>query len=266
MKKIFTLFAAALLGLGAFAQDFDPTEGCQTWMSLYRTNSDAAKVEIEVQMKNLVNNLNSFDLLLQKSSDAMNWKNIKGTKKFSCEGYEAVILSELTEVDGEAIDDDGRAEMFNDFVDAKSSIKNGNLFITVVLKKDDASLNTGTWARQWPVFENPTAVGKFAVDMSGCADGEYKIWADRTPTDNSYSYLGVPHYVINPDSDDPVEITLVKTGDVIDAINTIETMKNVTSVKYYNVQGIESATPFDGVNIVVKTYEDGSKTTSKILR
>ena len=108
MKKFFTLFAAALLGLGAFAQDFDPTEGCQTWMSLYRTNSDAAKVEIEVQVKNLVNNMNSFDLLLQKSSDAMNWKNIKGTKKFSCEGYEAVILSELTEVDGEAIDDDGR--------------------------------------------------------------------------------------------------------------------------------------------------------------
>ena len=266
MKKFFTLFAAALLGLGAFAQDFDPTEGCQTWMSLYRTNDNAAKVEIEVQMKNLVNNLNSFDLLLQKSSDAMNWKNIKGTKKFSCEGYEAVILSGLQEVDGEAVTDEGRAEMFTDFCNASSSVKNGNLFISVLLKKDDSSLNTGSWARQWPIFDVPTAIGKFAVDMSGCADGEYKIWADRTPTDNAYSYLGVPHYVINPETDDPVEITLVKTGDVIDAINTIETMKNVTSVKYYNVQGIESATPFDGVNIVVKTYEDGSKTTSKILR
>ena len=265
MKKIFTLFAAALLGLGAFAQDFDPTEGCQTWMSLYRTNSDAAKVEIEVQMKNLVNNCNSFELLLRRSSESMQWKNVDGLKKFSCKGYEPVVLGALTEADGETIDDAMRTELFADFCDVTQGVKDGNL-LAIVLLKAPSGVNTGTYTRQFPVFENPTAIGKFAVDMSGCADGEYKIFANRVPGENSYSYNGVNHYVINPETDDPVEITLVKTGDVIDAINTIETMKNVTSVKYYNVQGIESATPFDGVNIVVKTYEDGSKTTSKILR
>ncbi len=40
----------------------------------------------------------------------------------------------------------------------------------------------------------------------------------------------------------------------------------VKSVKFYNVAGIESATPFQGVNIVVTEYTDGSRTTSKMLR
>ena len=40
----------------------------------------------------------------------------------------------------------------------------------------------------------------------------------------------------------------------------------VKSVMFYNVAGIESATPFQGVNIVVTEYTDGSRTTSKMLR
>ena len=40
----------------------------------------------------------------------------------------------------------------------------------------------------------------------------------------------------------------------------------VKSVKFYNVAGIESATPFQGVNIVVTEYTDGSRTTTKMLR
>ena len=50
-------------------------------------------------------------------------------------------------------------------------------------------------------------------------------------------------------------------------INTVETGNGeVKSVKFYNVAGIESATPFQGVNIVVTEYTDGSRTTSKMLR
>ena len=40
----------------------------------------------------------------------------------------------------------------------------------------------------------------------------------------------------------------------------------VKSVKFYNVAGIESATPFQGVNIVVTEYTDGSRTTTKMLK
>ena len=44
------------------------------------------------------------------------------------------------------------------------------------------------------------------------------------------------------------------------------TARQVVSEKYYNPAGIESSTPFQGVNIVVTRYSDGSTTTTKILR
>ena len=40
----------------------------------------------------------------------------------------------------------------------------------------------------------------------------------------------------------------------------------VKSVKFYNVAGIESNVPFQGVNIVVTEYTDGSRTTTKMLK
>ena len=43
-------------------------------------------------------------------------------------------------------------------------------------------------------------------------------------------------------------------------------VKDVKTVRYYNLQGIESATPFDGVNIVVKEMTDGSKVASKVVK
>ena len=41
---------------------------------------------------------------------------------------------------------------------------------------------------------------------------------------------------------------------------------NEVSKTYYNAQGLSSDKPFDGVNIVVTTYSDGSTHTSKVVR
>ena len=43
-------------------------------------------------------------------------------------------------------------------------------------------------------------------------------------------------------------------------------ISNEVSKTYYNAQGLESDTPFDGVNIVVTRYSDGSTTTTKVVR
>jgi len=54
--------------------------------------------------------------------------------------------------------------------------------------------------------------------------------------------------------------------DVPTAIKTVETVAGkVVDVKYYNMMGVESSTPFTGVNIVVSTYDNGNRTTSKQL-
>ena len=42
--------------------------------------------------------------------------------------------------------------------------------------------------------------------------------------------------------------------------------KTINNVKYYNVAGMESNVPFDGVNIKVVTYSDGTTSTSKVMK
>ena len=42
--------------------------------------------------------------------------------------------------------------------------------------------------------------------------------------------------------------------------------KTINNVKYYNISGMESNVPFDGVNIKVFTYNDGTTSTSKVIK
>ncbi len=50
------------------------------------------------------------------------------------------------------------------------------------------------------------------------------------------------------------------------AVKNVIDAKQVVSVSYYNIMGMESETPFEGVNIVVTRYSDGSSSTYKVLR
>ncbi|MBR5673504.1 MAG: leucine-rich repeat protein [Muribaculaceae bacterium] len=49
-------------------------------------------------------------------------------------------------------------------------------------------------------------------------------------------------------------------------INQITATKEVAAVRYINIAGQESDTPFEGVNIVVTTYTDGTSTTAKVIK
>lgn len=50
------------------------------------------------------------------------------------------------------------------------------------------------------------------------------------------------------------------------AIDTVDASKGIANVKYVNLAGVESATPFNGVNIVVVTYIDGTRATMKLVK
>ena len=52
-------------------------------------------------------------------------------------------------------------------------------------------------------------------------------------------------------------------GNVITAINRIDGSRDVVDVYYVNSTGLMSKTPFQGVNIIVTRYSDGSRTTVK---
>lgn len=62
-----------------------------------------------------------------------------------------------------------------------------------------------------------------------------------------------------------LDVTYPNAG-VITGIDEVDANKEVVSVKYYNVAGVESVIPFDGINIVVATYTDGTTSTAKVLK
>jgi len=49
-------------------------------------------------------------------------------------------------------------------------------------------------------------------------------------------------------------------------LSEMSAMKSITSVKYYNLAGQQMTKPATGVTLVVTTYSDGTRTTSKVIR
>ena len=78
---------------------------------------------------------------------------------------------------------------------------------------------------------------------------------------------------VNPDYDNtfPVEfnweITLSDTPEeIVTGLTKLDPNREVAKITYVNMMGIESDRPFEGVNIVVTHYTDGSVTTTKVIR
>ena len=62
-----------------------------------------------------------------------------------------------------------------------------------------------------------------------------------------------------------VRIVVTKEESPSTGVNDING-KAVANVKYVNMAGVESDKPFDGVNIVVTTYTDGTKAAAKVIK
>ena len=144
------------------------------------------------------------------------------------------------------------------------------------------------WNEAYSCFTVPTNNPDVSSGFSGAFQVGWAYRATQTPPTlhdgNVYHFHAVvqrtdkehygPKNIINTKDGAPTyeyitvyPVDLMGDSNIITAINTVETGNGeVKSVKFYNVAGIESATPFQGVNIVVTEYTDGSRTTSKMLR
>jgi hypothetical protein len=56
------------------------------------------------------------------------------------------------------------------------------------------------------------------------------------------------------------------SSESVTEVNEVVNGKTVESVRFYNLMGVESDQPFEGINIVVTCYTDGSRSTVKVLR
>ena len=84
--------------------------------------------------------------------------------------------------------------------------------------------------------------------------------------DENYNYLETGTWYENVD--DPISMAiapLLKYAQPT-GIGTVAGEKQAISHTYYNIAGVASDKPFNGINIVVTRYTDGSQTTTKIMR
>ncbi len=58
----------------------------------------------------------------------------------------------------------------------------------------------------------------------------------------------------------------INDNRIVTGIDGVSEAREVASVKYYNLQGVEYSTMQPGMNIVVTTYSDGTRSTSKVVR
>ncbi len=80
-----------------------------------------------------------------------------------------------------------------------------------------------------------------------------------------YDGLDESKFIIFPIEAYPGESNGDGMGNVT-AVQEVNVMRTVVSTRYYNLMGISSDKPFDGLNIIVTTYSDGSRTSRKVLR
>ena len=74
-----------------------------------------------------------------------------------------------------------------------------------------------------------------------------------------------PSHVIGASTKFVVYPLNLDADKVATGVNDVNSAKEVKGVSYFNMMGVESAQPFDGVNIMVTTYTDGTQSTAKVL-
>jgi len=105
-----------------------------------------------------------------------------------------------------------------------------------------------------PVLKADTAyVFHMAIELIDNRSSNAVLGASAKPGTPSTRYRGYPLDLPGHDAI-PTSVVELAPG------------KQVDSVRYYNVMGVESNEPFQGVNIVVTRYSDGSVSAVKILR
>lgn len=148
-----------------------------------------------------------------------------------------------------------------------------NYFFMTPKPQEYAQIVWAVWSHQYQKFIMSTSdndnghrfEGEFSINLSMNTGAQ-----TTTSITDGYGYNFTAIIKKTESKDAGYMVYPLDLDEGIDPATAIESVVagngEVKSVKFYNVAGIESATPFQGVNIVVTEYTDGSRTTSKMLR
>ena len=241
MKKIFTLFAAALMGLAAYAQ-------CPSHFvfDLAEAEQDANNVMVYLRLINSCDYLNGFNMEVEKPA-AANWVEDEDDEDWvGFSGYGHTILANWN-----VSNPNQRETKLFQKADLKCSIKEGNLVIIEILSTLDC--------RYFPQLtaEDDNIVARFTVDFSACDDSKEPLTlkADNTPSGCTFSYTGDPTGTYNGaiQPEEPVVLELKKADgkiSVFTAITEINADNNNVDNRIFDLQGRElSRVPESGIYI-----------------
>ena len=136
-----------------------------------------------------------------------------------------------------------------------------------VESKEFKILTNGETDWLWLGGEDANGVGYFEISDGMMTDGT-EITLDDAGA--NFRLPGSGNYTITlaKSAKAPVEgvkIVVKKNNQTPTAITDVAG-KTVSSVKYVNLAGVESSKPFDGVNVVVTTYTDGTRSAAKVVK
>ena len=90
-------------------------------------------------------------------------------------------------------------------------------------------------------------------------------YIDEPEEDGVYTYQVTAVYA-EGESAPSNKVRIVFVKDTPTGVSDIDSGRRVVSRRYVNPAGMVSDTPFDGVNIVVTTLDDGTTRTTKVVR
>lgn len=139
------------------------------------------------------------------------------------------------------------------------------------------------WGYHDPGYSDANMTSNVGLDLAACGqDPEltdlngFSGWLaiiklSEAPSIQNASGYGVDDIAPSTNRAGKYTVYPIKLNDdMATAIETINTdkasgMRTLKCTRYYNLMGVESSTPFQGVNIIVKEYTDGSRESSKII-
>ncbi len=168
------------------------------------------------------------------SSDKGDW-GINTAKYFCMDKLQVINPDDLRTIEGVVVDPDNNPL--------------AGVNVTATLVADEPA----------GLFRN-SAAGLTAVTGE---DGAYSI---NVPADGTYSmtFEKEGYETKTVGEVDAANVTL-ELAEVV-GVDDVNAAKAVTSVRYMNMAGQQSQQPFEGVNVVVTRYTDGTTSTTKVVR
>ena len=134
-----------------------------------------------------------------------------------------------------------------------------------------------------PAFRTPYFTSDVRVNMPDLA-ADVELWTmdgdnvgDIVAPAEDGNYYSLDHtqtYLVIVDGkyeqviafDDMFTDIIISIQKDMTAVDEVNGQKTVANVAYYNLAGQMSQQPVDGVNIVVTTYTDGTRSTAKVIK